>query len=220
MMMSTSSTKPIRHSKLLSGSLDLSDSDITTLTKQNLRTDYSKKKHSLNDKTLIDTSQFDSKSFINRSDGFANRSLNFGISKSDKSLDKANKNGNIVPILIVSKSKKLINKYQQIDAAKKSKLNYIKNLQNAELKLPQKQYSPQDLFKAASQQQLCSDRENNNYEFGKQVTNKINHFTNKVCLNFNFLIRNYCDIYTVSILFTLCTSLHIKCISFSICVLT
>ena len=182
MMMSTSSSKPIRHSKLLSGSLDLSDADIN----QSLRPDYKEKKHSLTNKTLIDTSQFDSKSFINRSDGFANRSLNFGISKSDKSLDKTknNKNGNnMVPILIVSKSKKLINKYQQLDAAKKTKLNYIKNLQNAELKLPQKQYSPQDLFKATSQQQLSSDRENYNYDFSKQVTNKINHFTNKVGLN-------------------------------------
>jgi hypothetical protein len=184
MMMSTSSSKPIRHSKLLSGSLDLSDADITSITNQNMRPDYKDKKHSLTNKTLIDTSQFDSKSFINRSDGFANRSLNFGISKSDKSLDKAkNKSGNMVPILIVSKSKKLINKYQQLDAAKKTKLNYIKNLQNAELKLPQKQFSPQELFKATSHQQLSSDRENYNYDFSKQVTNKINHFTNKVGLN-------------------------------------
>jgi len=184
MMMSTSSSKPIRHSKLLSGSLDLSDADITSITNQNMRPDYKEKKHSLTNKTLIDTNQFDSKSFINRSDGFANRSLNFGISKSDKSLDKAkNKSGNMVPILIVSKSKKLINKYQQLDAAKKTKLNYIKNLQNAELKLPQKQFSPQELFKATSHQQLSSDRENYNYDFSKQVTNKINHFTNKVGLN-------------------------------------
>ena len=178
MTTSTSSSKPIRHSKLLSDSLDIPDANIPSHSVQKIS--QHKKKHSLSNKTLIDTSNFDSKSFINRSDGFNSKNIDFGISKSDKSLETAGKkNGNMVPILIVSKSKKLINKYQQLDAAKKSKMNYIKNLNSSELKL-QKPFLAQEAFGTNSQNQLNSDRDN--YDYNKQVKNKINHFTNKVCL--------------------------------------
>lgn len=184
MMMTTtsSSSKPIRHSKILSGSLELSDAEINGHTSANhshQQHKSSKKKH--HNKTLIDTSQFDSKSFIHRSDGFNQRSLNFGISKSDKSLEKAgHKNSqNVVPILIVSKSKKIINKYnQQIDSAKKNKLNYIKSL-NQELKLPTNKFSPSDLITTQTNSQYFTERDDFNYQSPKQVNNKINHFKNK-----------------------------------------
>ena len=150
--------------------MDMSDADLSNMANQSMA---HKKKHSLTNKTLIDTSQFDSKSFINRSDGFNNRSLNFAISKSDKSLDKVGNNSTsnnknvqnttMMPILIVSKSKKLIN---------------LKNLQNTmDSKLTQKQYSPQDLFKAHSHQHLNSENYFN-YDPNKQVIYKrFNLFT-------------------------------------------
>lgn len=190
MTTTSSSSKPIRHSKILSGSLELSDAEINgQVSSANHNHSHhhhhhnqhkSSKKH-LN-KTLIDTSQFDSKSFIHRSDGFNQRSLNFGISKSDKSLEKAghkNSTQNVVPILIVSKSKKIINKYnQQIDSAKKSKLNYIKSL-NQELKLPSNKFSPSDLVTTQTNSQYFTERDDYNYQSPKQVNNKINHFKNK-----------------------------------------
>ncbi len=183
MTTTSSSSKPIRHSKILSGSLELSDAEMNGHTGSNHHSQHkiaSKKHHN---KTLLDTTQFDSKSFIHKSDGFNQRSINFGISKSDKSLEKTGLNvrqsSNVVPILIVSKSKKLINKYNQhmqrdADSAKK---NYMKSL-NQELKLPGSKYSPSNDLITQTNSQYFTDREDFPFQSPKQVNNQMNHFTN------------------------------------------
>ncbi len=151
MMMTTSasSSKQIRHAKLLAESIELADSP---LDGQKLM--HNSKRNSKSTQ-LIDTSHFDSKSFINKSDGFTS-SIEFKAAGNNSS--SVNGKKGMVPIIIVSKGKKLINKYQ-LDDASKSKIDYIKSLNKNEIKLNQKQFIYD--YQSNSNFQINSARENN-----------------------------------------------------------
>ena len=165
---SSSSSKPARHAKLLAGSMDVSDAVNQSLA-------HASKKHTSSTR-LIERTQFDSKSFVNKSDGFSCRE--------DSKHGMGDAKG-MVPILIVSKSKKLINKYQ-IDAANKTKLNYIKSLNQNQIKINQNKQHGNDSHNSS---QISSARENYNYEYKPKVKAQLlNAQKAKVCSSTHLLL--------------------------------
>ena len=193
MMMTTtatsSSSKPARHAKLLAGSIDVNDSMNQSLT-------HASKKHTSSTR-LIERTQFDSKSFVNKSDGFSCR---------DDTKHSMGDGKGMVPILIVSKSKKLINKYQ-IDAANnKTKLNYIKSLNQNQIKInPNKQHGND----SHNSSQISSARENYNYEYKPKVKAQLLHAQKaKVCYSLQkFISTCSCQLY-IEFIFILIVQLY------------